>query len=216
MGGEWYFCSFSESSCSNLNIEKYHNLLKTIKESFRETFPQEADKDGVAVIWFEASELVPEPTDNIFAQFSYPCNRNCFNKEHEWNLLWHPAGNLCKSKSNIFTRCASYIFRTESVKIQKMLTSEFPEHFQLYLGDGVSGLGPECNQYFGIIPEGHVNKYFSDSDCDVEGDLLWRQEPAGSDSDGHYDNDYNENEDSDLDYTACGSDCDHCGKCWYD
>jgi hypothetical protein len=76
------------------------------------------------------------------------------------------------------------------------LVNAFPKHFQLYLGDGISGVGPECNQYWGVTPEGYKGGY--------DGQNLRYT---------YYNSD---NESIGDDFTACDKDeCGYCGKCMY-
>lgn len=59
--------------------------------------------------------------------------------------------------SDVYTRCSPFVkFTQPSFEIQKMLTDEFPKHFQLYLGDGIGGYGEDMDQYWGVAPDSHT------------------------------------------------------------
>ncbi len=76
------------------------------------------------------------------------------------------------------------------------LVNAFPKHFQLYLGDGMSGFDPECDPYCGVTPEDYTSGH-----------------------DGHnlrYDYYDSDNESIGDDFTACDKyECDYCGNCMF-
>ncbi|OXA48156.1 Inorganic pyrophosphatase 2 [Folsomia candida] len=70
-----------------------------------------------------------------------------------WTLYWDPMKDNAEqdpftTSSDIHARCAPWFFKRLSVDVQKTLAQEFRHHFQLYLGDGVSGFGDECDEYW--------------------------------------------------------------------
>ena len=208
IGGEWWFKVIVDNS-EVFCLDNYQNVLIEIKQEYKPTMPHETEKSNVQVSWFEKTDSEVEPPYNIFATFK--------TGDQEWKLFWNPqaVGWQDERSSNLNTRRAPGHFKAASIKIQKLLCTKFPKHFQLYLGDGPSGYGPESDEYFGVTPDGRGDNFDWDDDHRYNGD--------NSDWDDERYNGYNrDSEEEDdrrygaKDFAACSlDDCGYCGRCHY-
>lgn len=137
MGGEWFF-QFKKTE--NFNIEKYQKLLTKLEKKIN--IPYERDIEN-----------------NIFAKFTYTCTRHSFHNKNigSWIIYYNPNENYY---SDLHARCnISFSFNLESVKLQRELQREFPNNFELYLGDGINGHNDEYYDYDNNIYDNDNNDF---------------------------------------------------------
>ncbi|KAG4068369.1 hypothetical protein HA402_007889 [Bradysia odoriphaga] len=185
MGGEWNFALLGDPA--TIDVKKYQQELIKIRQRYRYD-----PKLLRCAQWFSPTESQKEPTDNIFARFSYKCTRhthplNCHKNEPGangsqnawWVLYWDPS-KFQKGYNpwgDIFTRCSPRDFIYKSATMQHHLAVNFPEHFQLYLGDGIDGCG-DRELYWGVKPKHLEKAEVVDSDTDSD---AYEYEPHTSD-----------------------------------
>jgi len=170
MGGEWCFVYKPETNEIPLPLDKYKASLVAIRNAHRHKFRNCAE---FRASWCSGNEPAANGGDNVFATFTYNCKWDTCRHNREngetlgkygygnstaaWKLYWDPAvapkDAFDEIWSDVYARCAPGDFIINSVSVQKMLAKEYPKHFQLYLGDDVSGCGPGCDQYWGIVPQ---------------------------------------------------------------
>lgn len=137
MGGEWIF-SFKQQNKESLDIAKYQQFLRKIRQEFESEFSIMDALDG-SVKW---ANLTTDnvPVNNVFAQFSYHCNKGHIVKgpgHGTWTLYWNPTE--ANAKNDIHARCAPMLFKDISNQIQMKLAEEFPDHFTVFWKNGLSG-----------------------------------------------------------------------------
>lgn len=173
MGGEWVFNLLGDPA--TIDVQKYRQELLKIREKFE----YDPEIQGEAK-WFSATENVQEPVDNIFVKFSYKCEQHDWHKEEPgidsskkawWVLYWDPA-KLAKgynSWGDIHARCTpkNFLTRAKCVAMQRQLAINFPEHFQVYLGDGVDGYSVN-ELYWGVKPAHLMYSDYSDEASTVD------------------------------------------------
>lgn len=177
--GDWFF-KFVKYDTSPFDLKRYQARLLEIRDLYRNKLPND-HLFGITVAWSTSNQPSSDPLKtfnvfdhnwynfnqsspqdpNVFAEFSYPCRNgsggNCHrakNGRGTWFLFWDPT--LVPEKdilSDLWGLCSPIQeFTVPSVEIQKILTTEFPKHFQLYLHDGVSAVGPGFDQFWGVAP----------------------------------------------------------------
>jgi len=135
--GGWKF-QFVYSKKESLKVRKYQAFLLQLRTEFESKFNAMSPDEGKAE-WTTRTDG-KAPPDNMFAQFTYKCI-----KAHEpqgpehgtWTLLWNP--KKANVENHLHARCAPTLFKELSNQIQRKLTKEFKEHFQLNWKNGISG-----------------------------------------------------------------------------
>lgn len=169
MGGEWNFVLLGDPA--TIDVKKYQQELLKIRQKYRYD-PKLFDNAK----WFNITENQKEPVDNIFVKFTYKCKRHEANwhkkepgldsdpKNAWWVLYWDPTKfqKAYNSWADVYARCSPRDFIYKSVTMQRHMAINFPEHFQVYLGDDIDGYG-DCELYWGVKPE-HLNRSGEDSD----------------------------------------------------
>ena len=218
--GDWLYRLICQLRRSDFPLTRYQHLLHEIKQEYKPIIPNPEERFDVKVFWFEATDSQLEPADNIFATFESNDTQPYRNKKYIWKLYWNPLAIGTperKNQCNLHARGPYYYFQAISIKIQKMLTTEFSDHFQLYLSDGPSGQGPECNEYFGVLPDGYVSKKNADDQNQKSGNYKVLNPTHGWMD--HYDTDCQSDDavsDEELhgyesrDLSPCSSDCGCC------
>lgn len=175
MGGEWNFVLLGDPA--TIDVKKYQQELIRIRRRYK----HDPKLYGKAQ-WFDPSdESQKEPADNIFAKFTYKCQRHeagwhqsepgvSSSRNAWWILYWDPSKfqKGYNAWGDVYTRCSPDDFKYKSVTMQHHLAVNFPEHFQVYLGDGIDGYG-DRELYWGVKPEHLENvavSAHSDSDSD--------------------------------------------------
>lgn len=167
MGGEWNFSLVGDPA--TIDVKKYQQELLKIRQRYQ------CDPEFRNAVWCKLTETLTEPQDNIFAKFTYKCERHEHKQEPGakdsrnawWVLYWDPSKfekrfNLW---SDTYARCSPKEFIYKSVTMQRHLAINFPEHFQVYLGDEIDGYGDK-ELYWGVKPQ-HLDN--SDDSDDSEG-----------------------------------------------
>lgn len=157
MGGEWEFSFNGEKSA--FDLKTYQNMLQTIYETYKSR--TDWGENG-QVHWADEET----PTDNVFANFTYDCDRHDWHQSPSWKLLWDPTKE--KNNSDVHARCAPHEFKELSFEIQEMLCKSFPNHFSLYLGDGRSGFAACGLGYDSYSYDRYDGSDFDLTACDKE------------------------------------------------
>lgn len=184
MGGEWNFCFLGDPA--TIDVKKYQQELMKIRQRY-----EYDPKLFRTAKWFHPTESQKEPTDNIFARFTYKCTRHADqlnwhrnepgvngSQNAWWILYWDPSKfqKGYNAWGDIYTRCSPTDFRYKSVTMQHHLAVNFPEHFQVYLGDHIDGYG-DRELYWGVKPKHLENAGVVNSDSDSD----FAYEPQTSD-----------------------------------
>lgn len=141
MGGEWEF-NFDKTGFNQTDLQKYQNFLLELREKYKKDTQE--NKYG----YFYDGELPPK--NNLFALFTYNCERHNWHQNAGWYILWNPlmeelTENL--KETTLHARCPPYGFTIFSNKIQKELIRMFPKYFDQYFGDGLFGYGENEDFY---------------------------------------------------------------------
>lgn len=132
MGGEWIFVV---QPVADFCVADWQRELLQIRQEMQNVQRLEP---GTTVFFAEATNA--GPVDNVFASFSYKCDR----KGHGdgcgiWYLLWDPlAGG---SAGSTHARCAPTNFKRYCYEIQRRLAICFPGSILIEWGDGLDGYG---------------------------------------------------------------------------
>lgn len=171
MGGEWNFSLVGDPA--TIDVKKYQQELLKIRQRYQH------DPELRNTVWCKLTGTVTEPPDNIFAKFTYKCERhdNILNwhkgepgaqdsRNAWWVLYWDPS--KFEKKFNLwgdtYARCSPKEFIYKSVTMQRHLAINFPEHFQVYLGDEIDGYG-DRELYWGVKPQ-HLDHSDDSDDSD--------------------------------------------------
>lgn len=170
MGGEWNFVLLGDPT--TIDVKRYQQELLKISQKYR--YDPKLFENAK---WFNPTKNQTEPVDNIFAKFMYKCERHESNWHRKqpwsdasnnawWVLYWDPTKfqKGYNSWGDVYARCSPRDFIYKSVTMQRHLAINFPEHFQVYLGDDVDGYG-DCELYWGVKPK-HLDNSDEDSDND--------------------------------------------------
>lgn len=233
MGGEWIF-SIKGDAPETFDQEKYHLMLQEIKQKIQRN-PDMYE----SVAWAESESAAEQ--SNVFATFSYPCDRHDWHKGTgpSWKLFWNPLQVPKEDRfSDIHARCLPDIRqKLARHEIQNSLVRAFPSVFELYLGDGISGYDDVDDgldpQFYDDSPEGYddvgLDPHFYDDSPegydDVDDVGLDRHFYDDSSEDmftpetGYYMTGDGERvfafRGEDPDFTACSQECGYCGRCSY-
>lgn len=135
MGGEW---NFSFQNKESVDIGKYQQLLRKLRQEFEYEFSMMSPTEGTAKWTNLTADNVP--VNNVFAKFSYRCTKEHLFKapgHGTWTLYWNPT--VTNAKNDIHARCAPLFFKDLSNQIQMKLAEEFPDHFTVFWKNGLSG-----------------------------------------------------------------------------
>ena len=128
MGGEWIFLIQPKVGLSQ---EQWQSELIEIQKKFARVKGLETD----TTVFFAGRMRMAESTDNVFAQFTYTCNRH--GEDGMWCLPWDPWKKV--PGGHIHARCAPPNFARYSYEIQRHLENAFPESILIEWGDGLDG-----------------------------------------------------------------------------
>lgn len=128
MGGEWIFLIKPKVGLSQ---EQWQSELMKIQKKFACVKGLETD----TTVFFADKMHMAESTDNIFARFTYQCNRH--GEDGMWCLPWDPWKKV--PDDHIHARCAPPNFKRYSYEIQRHLENAFPESILIEWGDGLDG-----------------------------------------------------------------------------
>ena len=128
MGGEWIFLIQPKVG---LLPEQWQSELIEIQKKFARVKGLETD----TTVFFADKVHMAESTDNVFAQFTYKCNRH--GEDGMWCLPWDPWKKV--PDDHIHARCAPPNFKRYSYEIQRHLENAFPESILIEWGDGLDG-----------------------------------------------------------------------------
>lgn len=196
MGGEWIF-SIKGDAPETFDQEKYHLMLQEIKQKIQRN-PDMYE----SVAWAESESAAEQ--SNVFATFSYPCDRHDWHKGTgpSWKLFWNPLQVPKEDRfSDIHARCLPDIRqKLARHEIQSSLVRAFPSVFELYLGDGISG--------YDDVDDGLDPHFYDDSSEDMftpetgyymtgDGERVFAFRGEAPD------------------FTACSQECGYCGRCSY-
>lgn len=156
--GEWNFSFLGDPA--TIDLKQYQQELLKIHQRYR----HDPKISFEYAIWFDPTENQQEPADNIFAKFTYECERcvppfgwHCEEpgvvaSTKAWWVLYQDPTKFQKGYNNwsdIHARCSPIDFIYKSIPMQRHVAVNFPEHFQAYLGDDMRGHG-DCEFYWGL------------------------------------------------------------------
>lgn len=131
MGGEWIFLIKPKVGLSQ---EQWQSELIKIQKKFARVKGLETD----TTVFFADKMHMAESTDNVFARFTYKCDRHGEDGMiGMWCLPWDPWKKV--PDGHIHARCAPLNFARYSYEIQRHLETAFPESILIEWGDGLDG-----------------------------------------------------------------------------
>ncbi|CAE7495776.1 unnamed protein product [Symbiodinium natans] len=215
MGGHWAFYIKSDSVAS-LDLEKYHSMLREIKMKVQQN-PDQYE----SVVWASSESDAAE--SNIFATFSYSCDRHSWHGERGpcWKLFWDPLQVPGKDRfSDIHARCQpgpDLEMTTARYDMQASLVRAFPDVFELTLADGISGYDDPFDDGADVFGwDGTSDEHDSEESLHGREDS---SEDMFTPEDGYYMTGQGDMvfafRGEQRDFTACDKDCGYCGRCQY-